>query len=87
MIMRGSSFARPGLSRQNSGVRGNLAGNLGSPGPALGKSLPAVPGKEEGRVDIGGYNPPPFKLETAAACQLITFIYSMKVRCKSAKAL
>lgn len=76
MIMRGSSLARPGLSRQNSGVRGNL----GSPGPALGKSLPAVPGKEEGRVDIGGYNPPPFKLETAAACQLITFIYSMKVR-------
>ena len=36
--------------------------------------------KEEGRVDVGGLNPGPFKLETVAACQMITFIYEAKVR-------
>ena len=72
---RSNSTVRPGLSRQNSGVRPLM----GSPVVTQGKTL-AV-GGHEGRVDIGGFQPPPFKLETLAACQLITFIYESKVRC------
>jgi hypothetical protein len=88
-IMRGSVMARPGLSRQNSGIRGGAGSGglpMGSPLQNMGKSFAAaaaaaaVPGKEEGRVDVGGFQPPAFKLETAAACQLITYIYSSKVR-------
>jgi hypothetical protein len=87
-IMRGSVMARPGLSRQNSGIRGAGSGGLpmGSPLQNMGKSFAAaaiVPGKEEGRVDVGGFQPPAFKLETAAACQLITYIYSSKVWCNT----
>lgn len=74
---RSNSTVRPGLSRQNSGVRPLM----GSPVVTQGKTL-AV-GGHEGRVDIGGFQPPPFKLETLAACQLITFIYESKVRCSS----
>lgn len=30
-------------------------------------------------MDIGGHNPPAFKLETMSACQLITYVYEAKV--------
>lgn len=78
-IMRGTSMvSRPGLSRQNSGLRGN-GPSTASPLQAVGKSLTSTVAKEEGRVDIGGFQPPAFKLESTAACQLITYIYSAKV--------
>lgn len=72
------------LSRQNSarnspmvsGKHSTLAA-AGS-GPGSGSINVNSSAKEEGRVDVGGVQV--FKLETVAACQLITYIYEAKVR-------
>ena len=69
-------------------AQGKKPGSPGLPGRKVSSSVggasskePALEGgKPEGQVDIGGFNPPPFKLETSAACQLIAYIYESKVR-------
>ena len=78
-----SNSMRPGLVRQGSGL-GRSTGSP-SPGQALRKSMGAVAAaaaatREEGSVDVGGKNPPTYKLETSAACQLVAFIYEQKVQ-------
>lgn len=72
---------RAALSRQNSGLRGSpvvTSGKHGLGGLARNDSGGSAH-KEEGRVDVGGLNPPAFKLESVSACQLITYIYEAKV--------
>ena len=76
-LLRGNSMVRPGLSRQNSGLRSSQSPLITS---SKSMSMHLNKEKEEGRVDVGGLNPGPFKLETVAACQMITFIYEAKVR-------
>lgn len=80
-LLNRNSSIRPGmgsLSRQNSGIRMN-----GSPGMAMasGKHLAAKEKeKEEGHIDVGGKNPPAYKLESIQACQLIAYIYECKLK-------
>lgn len=73
---------RAALSRQNSGLRGSPVVTSGKHG-GLARNDSGGGGsgahKEEGRVDVGGLNPPAFKLESMSACQLITYVYEAKV--------
>ena len=71
-----SNNSRPALSRQNSLKLQQVGGS-----PVLTHEKAAQ--KEEGHVNIGGSNPPAYKLETAAACQLVVSIYEDKVSIKN----
>ena len=64
---------RPGLSRQSSGVR---LGGSPAPPSSNSKHLP----KEEGHVEVGGLNPPNYKLDSVQAGQLIAFVYESKLK-------
>ena len=78
-IMRANSSSggsRPAMSRQNS-LR-QAQESTSSPGMGARKVL--VQQEEvDGNVNIGGKNPPAYKLDTAAACQLVTSIFEDKV--------
>jgi hypothetical protein len=76
------ALASPGPAQGKKPGSPNLPGRKVSAGAggASSKEASLEGGKPEGRVDIGGFNPQPFKLETSAACQLITCIYESKVR-------
>jgi hypothetical protein len=93
MVRPGGGISRQNSGIRMMGSPGPVAGKKpGSPngaptgrkvsssvGGASSKEVAFEGGKADGQVDIGGFNPPPFKLETAAACQLVTYVYESKV--------